>query len=70
VAEVERTIAALKTEQARGNFEIARFYEKIGKRDGALVYYNEVLVKGAGSPLAEQARERIAALNLERRPAN
>ncbi len=40
-------------------FEIAQFYEKGKKWDGALVYYNEVLIKDAGSPLANQARERI-----------
>jgi outer membrane protein assembly factor BamD len=58
-AEATRIIASLKAEQARGNFRIAQFYEKGKKWDGALVYYNEVLIKDAGSPLASQARERI-----------
>jgi outer membrane protein assembly factor BamD len=62
VADAQRIIASLRAEQARGNFRIAQFYEKEKRWDGALVYYNEVLIRGAGSPLAAQARERIDAL--------
>ena len=62
VADAQRVITSLRAEQARGNFRIAQFYEKENKWDGALVYYNEVLIRGAGSPLAAQARERIDAL--------
>src|SRR5207245_2047358 len=43
VAESQKIIGSLRTEQARGNFEIAKFYEKRRKWGGALVYYNEVL---------------------------
>ena len=59
VAEAQKVIASLRAEQARGNFRIAQFYEKRKKWDGALVYYNEVMIRGAGTPIATQARERI-----------
>lgn len=62
VAEAQRIITSLRAEQARGNFRIAQFYEKQKKWDGALVYYNEVLIRDAGSPLASQARGRIDSL--------
>ena len=73
VADANKIIAALRLEQARGNFAIAQFYEKTKRYDGkpnydgALIYYNavlEVLRKpGAeGSPLQEQATRRIAAI--------
>lgn len=62
VAEAQEIIASLKTEQARGSLQIARFYEKRGKVDGALVYYNEVLARDRDSKYAEVARERIDAL--------
>jgi outer membrane protein assembly factor BamD len=58
-ADSTRIIASLKAEEARGNFRIAQYYEKEKRWDGALVYYNEVLIKDAGSPLAKQARQRI-----------
>jgi outer membrane protein assembly factor BamD len=64
-----RIINSLKAEQARGNFRIAQYYEKEKKWDGALVYYNEVLIKDAGSPLAKQARERIDFLKNRTAPA-
>lgn len=59
VPEVKRIIVSLKNEQARGNFKIAEFYAKQKKWNGALVYYNEVLLNGPNSPLAPTARERI-----------
>lgn len=62
VPEAQNAIAALKTEQARGNFRIAEYYEKRGKLNGALVYFNEVLVQDPHSPYAAPARERIDAL--------
>ncbi len=59
VTVAQNRIDALKAEQARGSFEIARFYEKRRKWDGALVYYNEVLLKDPHSPFAEDARRKI-----------
>lgn len=60
-AEQARTkIASLRTEQARGSLLVARFYEKKKRWDGALVYYNEVLIRDPQSKYAEEARQRIA----------
>ena len=62
VAEAQRSMAKLKTEQVRGNFQIAKFYEQGHKWAGAVVYYNAVLQLDANSPLAAQARQRIDVL--------
>ncbi len=59
VPEAQQLIVELKTEQARGAFEIARFYEKKKAWQGAMVYYNEVLIKDPESPFAADARARI-----------
>jgi len=61
-AEARKIIGALKTEQARGSFQIARYYEKHRKYSGALIYYNEVLLQDPGSKYAAEARRRIDAL--------
>lgn len=62
VPEALKRIASLKTEQAHGNFEVAKFYEKYHKWKGAMVYYNEVLVQDPNSPDATDAQKRIAVL--------
>jgi len=62
VPRAQRAIALLKNEQVRGNFEIARFYEKGRKWNGAVVYYNEVLQLDPNSQYAAVARQRIEAL--------
>jgi outer membrane protein assembly factor BamD len=59
VVQAQKTITALKTEQARGSFQIAKFYEKYKRWNGALVYYNEVIVLDPNSPYAAPARQRI-----------
>jgi outer membrane protein assembly factor BamD len=59
VPEAQQHIAALRTEQARGSLIVARFYEKKRQWDGALVYYNEVLIRDPQSTYAEEARKRI-----------
>jgi outer membrane protein assembly factor BamD len=59
VPEAQKTIEILRTEQARGSFEIARFYESRKRWKGALVYYNEVLLKDPNSTYAERAKVRI-----------
>jgi len=69
VPEVQRMIAELKTEQARGALGIAEYYDKRRRREGALVYYNEAIVKAPNSTYAEVARERIAALKASMPPA-
>ncbi len=62
VNEARKIISALKTEQARGSFQIAKYYEKHRKYSGALIYYNEVLLQDPGSKYAAEARQRIDAL--------
>jgi outer membrane protein assembly factor BamD (BamD/ComL family) len=62
VPEAQKAIVALKAEQVRGNYEIAQFYEKEKKWNGALVYYNEVLQLDPNSTYAAQARERIQSI--------
>lgn len=62
VPEAQQTIATLKTEQAHGSYQVARFYEKKKKWDGALVYYNEVLIHDPNSKYADEAKQRIDAI--------
>ena len=59
VSNARGIITTLKSVQAAGNFNIAAYYEKQKRWEGALIYYNEVLIADAGSPLANQARLRI-----------
>ena len=63
VPEAQGIIDSLRTEQARGAYEIARFYERHNRWDGARIYYNEVLLKDANSKYADEARQRIEAIN-------
>jgi len=58
----QRFITALKSRQVQGNFEIARFYERSRKWDGAVIYYNEVLQLDPNSHYAALARQRIETL--------
>lgn len=73
--QAQKAIASLKTEQARGNFQTAQFYEKLARRkDGTqlpeghnpwkspLIYYNEVLLLDPSSQYAVEARQRIEAI--------
>jgi outer membrane protein assembly factor BamD len=66
IPEAEKIIAKLKVEQARGNFSIAQYYEKNKHWEAALIYFNEVYnelrVIAPDSALAEQARQKIAAI--------
>ena len=66
VQDAQKRITALKTEQARGNFETAQYYERRSKWLGARTYYNEVvnlLLGDPNNPLAVHARERIEEIN-------
>ncbi|HYV26418.1 MAG TPA: outer membrane protein assembly factor BamD [Candidatus Eisenbacteria bacterium] len=62
VPEAQKIIDSLKTEQSRGAFEIAKFYEKRKQWSGALVYYNEVLIKDPNSTYAAEAKQHIETL--------
>ena len=68
VAEAEGVIKTLRIEQARGNFERARFYETRKNVAGALIYYNEVITSDADSSYAVEARKRIDELGSKARP--
>ncbi len=62
VPEAKKVIEELRTEQARGNFKVAKFYEKARRYEGALVYYNEVVLRDPNSEYAVEAKERIEVL--------
>jgi outer membrane protein assembly factor BamD len=78
VPDAEKAIVMLKAEQVRGSFIVAQFYENsktlstTQRRNGAIVYYNEVLQLNPNSPYAAQARQRIEALKplLQNPPAS
>jgi len=70
VAQTQKIISSLKTEQARGSYETAKFYEKYRKWSGALVYYNEVLLQDPNSPYAAEARQRIVTLKKRTQQAS
>jgi outer membrane protein assembly factor BamD len=59
VSQAREMITQLRTEQARGSYVTARYYEKRQRWSGALIYYNEVLLKDPNSPYAELARQKI-----------
>jgi len=59
VPEAKKNIELLKAEQARGSFQIAKFYEKRKRYEGALVYYNEVLALDPNSKYAGESRAQI-----------
>lgn len=62
VPQAQKAIAALQAQRVRGAFEVAQFYEKSRKWDGAAIYYNEVLQLDPNSSYAGLARQRIEAL--------
>ena len=62
VQQTRQIIASLRTEQARGSYQIARYYEKRRRFDGALIYYNDTVAKDMNSKYAEEAKKRIEAL--------
>jgi outer membrane protein assembly factor BamD (BamD/ComL family) len=66
VPEAQKTILSLRTEQSRGNYAIARYYEKKKRWDGALIYYNESVSRDPKSKYAEDARQRIEAIKARK----
>lgn len=63
VSDAQKEIEILRTEQSRGAFETARFYEKRKRWAAAKIYYNEALNKDPSSSYADIARRRIEELN-------
>jgi outer membrane protein assembly factor BamD len=62
VSQAQRAIVILKSEQVRGAFQVAKFYDDGKKWDGAAVYYNEVVQLDPNSSYAALARQRIEEL--------
>lgn len=69
VPEAKKLMVDLKAEQARGSFKIAQFYEKRKKWNGALIYYNEVVLAVPETPAAAEARKRIEVLKKYTQPS-
>jgi outer membrane protein assembly factor BamD len=58
-AEAQQAVARLHTEQARGLYEIARFYEKQHKPKSAMIYYNDLIARFPESKYAVVAKVRV-----------
>jgi outer membrane protein assembly factor BamD len=65
VEAAQKKIGTLRNEQARGSYVVAKFYEKYKKWQGAMLYYNEVLLQDPDSTYASEARVRIDALKAK-----
>jgi outer membrane protein assembly factor BamD (BamD/ComL family) len=66
VPDAQQKIDVLRTEQARGSYETARYYERHGKWEGAKIYYNAVVDTLRDKPnalYAESSLRRIDAIN-------
>jgi outer membrane protein assembly factor BamD len=63
IEQAQDNINKLRGEQARGLFNIARFYDYKDESKSALIYYNEVIQKYPESDLARRARERVEQLD-------
>jgi outer membrane protein assembly factor BamD len=60
--EAQTFITSLRTEQARGALQTAKYYEKRRKWDGAMVYYGEASSVDPNSKYGLEARQRLDAL--------
>jgi len=63
VEQAQANIDKLRAEQARGLFNIARWYDWKNESTSALIYYNEVIQKYPESDLAKRAKERAEQLS-------
>lgn len=63
VKEAQNLITQLRFEQARGNFETAKYYESKKQWRGARIYYSEVVRRSPDSPYKEASLHRIAELD-------
>jgi outer membrane protein assembly factor BamD len=59
IPETQKLIGSLRTDQARGAYDIAKYYESKRKWQAAAIYYNEVGVKDPNSKYAQEAKQRI-----------
>lgn len=65
VADAQELMTELRTEQARGNFRIARYYEKKHRWAAAMIYYNETFIRDPNGPFADPARQKLDALRVK-----
>jgi len=65
IEDAQKRIASLRTEQARGSYNTARFYEKKKRWDAALIYYNEVRLRDPHSPFVPDATQRIESIRKQ-----
>jgi outer membrane protein assembly factor BamD len=63
IEQAQANIDRLRTEQARGLFNIARYYDWKNESTSAMIYYNEVIQKYPESDLARRAKERVEQLS-------
>jgi outer membrane protein assembly factor BamD len=63
ISDAQQRIESLRTEQSRGAFATATFYEKRKKWKSAVIYYNVANNMDRSSSYAEIARRRIEELN-------
>lgn len=63
--EARQMMTRLKTEQARGAYSVARYYEKRRKWKAALIYYNEATIKDPESSYAQVAKQRMETIKRE-----
>lgn len=64
--EARQALAELQAEQARGIYEIARFYDKQNKPRAAMVYYNDLIARFPESKYSEFAKERVEEATREK----
>ncbi|HUL50953.1 MAG TPA: outer membrane protein assembly factor BamD [Candidatus Nitrosotalea sp.] len=62
IPETQKFIGALKNDQARGDYNIARFYESKKRWQAAAIYYNQVGIKDPNSKYAQESKQRIEAI--------
>jgi len=61
--QVYHKLDAIRHERAKAQFEVAAWYERVGKPNSARVYYQLVMKNFAGTKWSERAAERLAALD-------
>ena len=60
IPDAKKRIDEMKLEQARGNFNIARYYEKRKKWRGAEIYYDQAYRLAPDSEYGEKSKQRLA----------
>ena len=63
--EARNFIERLENQKAQNIFNVARFYEKQGNFDSAIIYYEEILDKYPESNLAPEALERLQVIRKQ-----